>query len=78
MARRIAWLEQAEASDLADARARSDARTLSERADDAVAWACVTIAELARQATDPDDLRRRLEGDVPPSLRERWERLRGR
>lgn len=70
--RRLEWLVAAEADDLADARAASDAKSLSERADEAVAWACVTIVEIARGATDEADLRRRLEGDLAPSLGSIW------
>lgn len=72
--RRDEWV-QVERDDLAEARAASDAKSLAERMEEAIAWACVAVSEIARVARDDEDLARRLEGDFAPSLRERWERL---
>lgn len=57
-------------------RAASDAKSLSERADEAVAWACLTIADIARKARDDQELRELLADEPAPSLREIWERRR--
>lgn len=64
-----------EQAELAEARAASDALTLSERADQAVAWYLVTLVELASRAADADALNSMLsvrEEQIP--LRRLWDR----
>lgn len=63
----------AEEADLAEARARSDSKSLSERLEEAIQWAALTVLQIAETAEDEADLTRKLEGDFPPSLRERWD-----
>ena len=65
---------RAEREDLVEARAVSDAKSLGERMDEAIAWACISASEIARVARDDRHLACRLEGDFPTGLRERWER----
>lgn len=64
---RLAHLAAAEAADLAEARAASDAKTLGQRTEEAIAWLAISVAEIARQARDEADLARRLEGEPPVS-----------
>ena len=66
----------AQRAELAEARAASDARTLSERTEDAVALLVLTVVELARRAKDRDELADLLARQEPlPSMRERWDAL---
>ena len=60
-------------------RARSDQVTLAERMEEAIALDVLTVAEIARDARDPDDLVARLSRqERSPSLKARWESLHGR
>ena len=69
----------AQRGELAEARARSDRMTLAERTEEAIALYVLTVAEIARDARDTDDLIARLSRQEPsPSLKERWESLHGR
>ena len=64
----------AQRAELIEARERSDAMTLSERTEEAVALYLLTLAELARRAENHDQLLALLARDEPlPSLRARWE-----
>jgi hypothetical protein len=66
-------LASAEAADLEEARALSDSKSLERRLEEALQWAALSVLEIARTAADEADLARKLEGDFPPSLRERWD-----
>jgi hypothetical protein len=55
----------AEAQDLGAARAASDALTLGERAEQAIALLILTLQELAARAADPEELLRLLAADEP-------------
>ncbi len=69
----------AQRDELAEARARSDRMTLAERMEEAIALYVLTVAEIARDARDPDDLVARLSRqERSPSLKERWKSLHGR
>lgn len=63
--RRLADLAATERADLADARAASDAKSLGQRTEEAIAWMAITVAEISRVSTDEADFARRLEGDPP-------------
>lgn len=71
--RRGLQLDFEERDELAEARAASDSKSLSERADETIAWVCVNLAEIARTSRDRDDLQRRLEGELPTPLRVIWD-----
>lgn len=66
----LSHLVTAEADDLADARAASDAKSLGERTREAIEWLAVSVAEIARDSIDEADLRARLESEMPVSLAE--------
>lgn len=70
MTHALSHLVAADARDLAEARAESDAKSLGQRTTEAIEWLCVSVAEIARGATDQADLRARLEGEMPVSLAE--------
>jgi hypothetical protein len=60
--------------DLEDARAASDAKTLSERADEAVAWYLVNLADLMNRARDEQELEAMLDrGYEQFSLKRIWD-----
>jgi hypothetical protein len=69
---KTAWQRRSD-SDLADARAESDAQTLSERAEAAIAWYIVTLADLASRARNETELSSMLASSEPTvSLRSLW------
>jgi hypothetical protein len=73
MADPLAHLAGVEDEDLAEARACSDALTLSERAEEAIAWMAVSLAEIASRCRDSDELVARFAAEPAfPSLVERW------
>jgi hypothetical protein len=63
-----------ERADLAEARAESDRKSLSERADEAVALYLLTVAELSRRASSADELAAMLEEETPISPSAIWKR----
>ncbi len=73
-----AW-NAAQRAELAEARARSDAMTLAERTDEAVAMYLLTLVDLAARAADRDEYRSLWMRNEPmPSLRDRWNAIRER
>ena len=68
-----AWAER-ERADLEEARRASDAKTLSARAEEAVAMHLLAIADLLGRARDEHEYLELLQRDERPhvSLRERW------
>jgi hypothetical protein len=67
-----------EAADLAEARARSDAMTLDERFEEAVAFYVLAIVELARLSATPEELLARLDREPPGCPTDRWRELEAR
>lgn len=63
--RHFADLASTARAELADARAASDAKSLGQRAEEAIAWLAVSVAEISRSSKDDADFARRLEGDDP-------------
>lgn len=61
-------MDDSERAQLSEARALSESKSLSERTAEAIAWWAISVAEIARQATDRDDLAARLTGDAPIPL----------
>lgn len=67
-----------ERADLEEARAASDEKSLSERADEAVALHLITISELARRARDREELAQMLDGEMSVAPAVIWKLRRGR
>ena len=74
--RPLQHLAMAEDDELAEARAASDAKSLGERAAEAVEWLCVCVADHAARATSRAELEAMLTGEPPIALAERLGRVR--
>lgn len=73
-ARSLSHLAAAEADDLAEAIAVSNAKSLEQRTAEAIEWLCVSVVEIANTSVDEAELRRRLDGEMHVSLAEIWQR----
>jgi len=72
--RSLPHLAAAEADDLVEAIAASNAKSLEQRTTEAIEWLCVSVVEIANTSVDEAELRRRLDGEMHVSLAEIWQR----